>query len=290
MVCTNTFQADSFKYSDEKLEEIISAAIQNAKLAAEQSTGVQEKFIALDVGPLGKLLKPFGEIEFESAVESFAKKIKLGAKHGANLIYIATMNDCLETKAALLAAKVNCDLPVIVSNTFDQNNKLMTGADAKAMIALLEGMGADAIGINCSFGPKQLTKIVDEYIQYASVPIILKPNAGLPEEKNGKTVVNVDEDEFCDCIEQFAKKGVRILGGCCGTKPNYIQQIVNRTKNLKPAPITKKNKSFVSSYTHAVDFSKSPVIIGERINPTGKPKLKDALINQDTAYVLKEAI
>ncbi|MCR5607958.1 MAG: homocysteine S-methyltransferase family protein [Lachnospiraceae bacterium] len=290
IICTNTFGANSLKFDDEELETLIKAAIDNARTAKETSKGTQEKFIALDIGSMGKLLKPFGDFDFDDAVDVYAKTVKIGAKYGADLIYIETMNDSYDTKAALLAAKENCNLPVFVSNAYGEDGKLMTGATPVAMVAMLEGMGADAIGANCSLGPKQLVGVVEEYLEYASVPVLLKPNAGLPRSENGITVYDVYPDEFSDDMLEFVKKGIRIAGGCCGTTPEYIAATVQKTKDVTPVPVTNKNRTLVSSYTHAVEFKKSPILIGERINPTGKKRFKEALRNNDIDYILGEGL
>ena len=177
VVNTNTFGANTLKFSDDELEEIIKAAVFNAKKARDMSTNCSEKFIALDIGPSGRLLKPYGDFDFEDAVETFSKTVRLGARYGVDLIYIETMNDSYETKAALLAAKENSNLPVIVSNAYGEDGKLMTGASPEAMVCMLEGMGADAIGANCSLGPKQLFGVAEKLLKCASVPVILKPIA-----------------------------------------------------------------------------------------------------------------
>lgn len=290
VVCTNTFGANRLKFSKETLEEIVYAAIQNAKRAREQSKRTGEKFIALDIGPSGKLLKPFGDLDFEDAVSVFAETIQLGVKYGADLILIETMNDSYETKAALLAAKENSGLPVLVSNAYGEDGKLMTGATPSAMVALLEGMGADAIGANCSLGPHQLRTVVEELLQKASVPVMLKPNAGLPQAVHGKTVFDVTAEAFSEEIKEIVKKGVRIIGGCCGTTPHYIQTLYEKTKMLSPLTVTEKQITMVSSYTHALEFSKEPVLIGERINPTGKKRFKQALLENDLDYILEEGV
>lgn len=290
IVITNTFGANSFKFSDEELESIISAAINNVRTAAVQSSSPQEKFTALDIGPLGQLLKPLGNLDFEDAVSVFSKTISIGAKYKPDLIFIETMNDCYETKAALLAAKESCDLPVFVSNAYSENGKLMTGATPAAMVAMLEGMGADAIGVNCSLGPKQLSGVIDEYLKYASVPVLVKPNAGLPVIKDGKTVYNVLPDEFSEDVADFIKRGVHIAGGCCGTTPAHINAVVNKTRDITAVPIEPKHNTIISSYTHAVIFDKSPILIGERINPTGKKRLKQALADKDMDYILDQGI
>lgn len=290
VVSTNTFGANILKFSVEELEDIIRTAIENAKIARETSNAKQEKFIALDIGPTGKLLKPYGDLAFEEAVEVFAQTVKIGVKYGVDLVLIETMNDSYETKAALLAVKENCNLPVFVSNAYGEDGKLMTGASPAAMVAMLEGMGADAIGANCSLGPKQLGAVVDELLKYASVPVILKPNAGLPKSENGKPVYDVNENDFAEEMALQLQKGVRIAGGCCGTTPDYIKALTERTKEITPTPITEKEITVVSSYTHAVEFGKSPILIGERINPTGKKRLKQALKDGDIDYILQEAV
>lgn len=290
VVSTNTFGANSLKFSDTELEEIIKSAVNNAKVAMRQTSSKKEKFIALDIGPTGKLLKPLGDLEFEDAVSVFAKTVKLGVKYGVDLIFIETMNDSYETKAALVATKENSTLPVMVSNAYGDDGKLMTGAAPETMIAMLEGMGADAIGANCSLGPKQLQNVVTKFVENASVPIILKPNAGLPKVVDGKTVFDVTADEFSEEIAHYVNSGVRVVGGCCGTTPQYIKLSNNKICNLKPMPISPKNITWVSSYTHTVRFNQEPVLIGERINPTGKKRFKTALIENDIDYILTEGI
>ena len=290
IVCTNTFGANCLKFADDELEQIIKAAVANAKKAREQSVQKGEKFIALDIGPSGKLLKPLGDLDFEDAVNVFSKTVKFGVKYGVDLIIIETMNDSYETKAALLAAKENSNLPVIVSNAYGEDGKLMTGAAPAAMVAMLEGMGADAIGANCSLGPRQLRGVAEELLQKASVPVILKPNAGLPKSINGKTVFDVTVDEFSDEVAALVKKGVRVVGGCCGTTPEYIASLYSKTSELAPVPIADKKITVVSSYTHAIEFGESPILIGERINPTGKKRFKQALLENDIEYILSEGV
>lgn len=290
VVCANTFGANSLKFSETELEEIIAAAIKNVKDAISETGDDGNKFVALDMGSTGKLLKPLGDLSFEDAVSVFAKTVKLGAKYGADIVFIETMNDSYETKAAILAAKENCDLPIFVSNAYGEDGKLMTGATPSAMVAMAEGMGVTAIGANCSLGPKQLTGVIEELLEYASVPVILKPNAGLPEEVDGKTVFKVGADEFSDEMVTLAKKGVRLLGGCCGTTPEYIRETVKKTKDLPVIPTEDKNITFVSSYSHSVVFGDKAVLIGERINPTGKKRFKQALIENDMDYILREGV
>ena len=290
VVSTNTFGANTLKFTDDELENIVCHAIENAKQARTQSIALQEKFIALDIGPSGKLLRPYGDLDFEDAVSLFSKTVKLGVKYGVDLIIIETMNDSYETKAAMLAAKENSSLPVIVTNAYGEDGKLMTGATPEVMALMLEGMGADAIGANCSLGPKQLREVICKLLEYASVPVVLKPNAGLPKILNGETVFDISAEEFASEVRAMTESGVRVIGGCCGTTPKYIEALVQKTKELKPLPIEEKNITAVTSYTHAVTFKNSPILIGERINPTGKKRLKEALINNDINYILNEAI
>ena len=217
VVSTNTFGANLLKFSHEELKNIIKAAVENARRAAEESAGTQKKWVALDIGPSGRMLAPYGDFDFEDAVSLFAETVKLGVLCGVDLILIETMNDSYETKAALLAAKENSNLPVFVSNAYGSDGKLMTGASPAAMVSLLEGMGADAIGVNCSLGPKALSPIVEEYLKYSSLPVLVKPNAGLPKAVDGKTIYDVSAEEFTDEVCDMLKAGVRICGGCCGT-------------------------------------------------------------------------
>ena len=309
VVLTNTFGANPLKFSDEELTAIVEAAVTNAKKAREladaeegksdndrsgdgsgRNRGLTPRFIALDIGPCGRLLKPYGDLDFEDAVEVYAKIVRAGAHLGVDLIFIETMNDSYDTKAALLAAKENSDLPVFVSNAYGSDGKLMTGASPAAMVAMLEGMHADAIGANCSLGPDQLKGVIDEYLAYASVPVLLKPNAGLPKSVDGKTVYDVYPDEFAESIRHLVENGVRITGGCCGTTPDYIKAVREATKDVSPVPVTDKNRSLISSYTKVVEFGGSPILIGERINPTGKKRFKQALRENDIDYILGEGL
>ncbi len=290
VVCTNTFGANCLKFSDEELEAIVRAAIENARAARELSALPEEKFIALDIGPTGKLLKPLGELEFEAAVEVFAKTVRLGVRYGAELILIETMNDSYETKAAVLAAKENSELPVIATNAYGEDGKLMTGADPAAMVALLEGLGVSALGANCSLGPIQLRPVVSELLENASVPVVLKPNAGLPKSVNGITVFDVTPEGFSEEVADAVRRGVRVVGGCCGTTPEYIKKLNEAVRDIPPVPIESKNICVVSSYTHAVKFGTEPVLIGERINPTGKKRLRAALLEGDMDHILTEGV
>lgn len=288
IISTNTFGANPLKFSDEELEMVIDAALDCAKKAVDCAKG-KERFIALDIGPLGKILKPFGDLAFEDAVEAFAKVVRIGAK-GADLVLIETMNDAYETKAAVLAAKENCNLPIFVTNVYDEKEKLMTGADAVSMIALLEGLSVDAIGMNCSLGPKKMNEILGTFSKYSSTPLMLSPNAGLPRNEKGKIVFDVSAEEYAEEMKKSAEIGAWIIGGCCGTTPEYIRCAVEKLSGFTPKEIAYKPHTLVSSYTHCVEFADTPVIIGERINPTGKKKVKEALKEGDYAFIMREGL
>ncbi|MBR3816587.1 MAG: homocysteine S-methyltransferase family protein [Clostridia bacterium] len=289
VISANTFGANCLKFTN--LEQIISSALNNARRAVELFEGDKSDcFIAFDMGPTGKLLEPAGDLPFSKAVDIFAENVRLAEKYGADLIIIETMNDSYETKAAVLAAKENSDLPIFVTNVFDEKGKLMTGADSKAMIAMLEGLGVDAIGMNCSLGPRQMLPRVKEYVEYSSLPVIVNPNAGLPRSENGATVFDINADEYAEIMREIALLGASVLGGCCGTTPEYIKKTVEKTKDLPFVPAVKKDYTFVSSYTHAVEIGNEPILIGERINPTGKKRFKQALRERDIQYILSEGI
>lgn len=293
VVSTNTFGANPLSFPDkEELTAVIRAAVNNVKAARQDAIGSQDKFVALDIGPTGRLLRPFGDFDFEDAVAAFAETVRIGVACGVDLILIETMNDSYETKAALLAAKENAprDMPVFVTNAYGSDGKLMTGATPAAMVALLEGMGADAIGANCSFGPQQLAGVVDELLAAASVPVILKPNAGLPILRDGRTFFDVGPEDFAADVADAVRKGVRVVGGCCGTTPAHIRALADAIADIPPVPVTDKQITCVSSYTHAVVFGHDPILIGERINPTGKKRLKQALREHDVDYILREGI
>lgn len=290
LVMTNTFGVHPQRYSPEDCEKMIRAAVACAEKARTEARAGQEKFIGLDLGPCGKLLRPLGTLAFEEAVRGFALVIRIGAACGVDCVMIETMNDSGETRAALLAAKENCGLPVLVSNAYGSDGKVMTGGSPASITAMLESLGADAVGVNCSLGPDALAPIVEEYLEAASVPVLMKPNAGLPEEKDGKTVYTVTPEEFACQVAKLVPKGLRIMGGCCGTTPEYIRLLREKTEGLVPSPLREKERTVIASRGNALELGKGPVIIGERINPTGKKRLRQALAEGDMAYVLNEAV
>ena len=290
VVSTNTFGANPLHFSPAELEEIVAAAVANARAAQAAAAAEHPTYVALDVGPTGRLLAPLGDLDFEAAVELFAATVRLGVKYGVDLILIETMNDAYETKAAVLAAKENSDLPILVSNAYGEDGKLMTGASPAAMVALLEGLGVDAIGANCSLGPEGLRDVVRELLDTATVPVLLKPNAGLPRVENGRTVYDVSAWEFAEDMCGMVEGGVSVIGGCCGTTPEYIRELVRYTGALPYSPSDVPPRTVVSSYTHAVCFGDDPLLIGERINPTGKKRFKQALLDGDMEYILNEGL
>ena len=290
VINTNTFGANALKYDRETLENIIASAFDCAKKARETSSGSNAKFIAADIGPTGRMLKPFGDLDFEDAYKAFAETVILAEKHGADLIVIETMNDSYETKAALLAAKENSSLPVIVTNAYGSDGKLISGATPEVMVAMLEGMGADYIGANCSLGPEALLDVIKEITACSSVPCVFKPNAGLPEAINGKTVYDLSADEFADAVAEAVKLGARLVGGCCGTTPEYIKALSAKLAGEKPAEITRKTNTVITSYCKAHCFDGKITLIGERINPTGKKRLRTAVEERDIDYIVGIAI
>ena len=279
IITANTFGANRLKYDN--CDELVKAGVALAKKAGKK--------VALDLGPTGKLLKPMGDLDFEECVSIYADVVNAG-KDDADIVLIETMGDTYEIKAAMLAAKENCDLPIFVSMIFDEKGRLLTGADVKTACAVVEGLGADVIGFNCGLGPKQMIPLVEELEKYTSTPIMVNPNAGLPESVNGETVYNVDPDEFSDLMAQIADLGVSYLGGCCGTTPAHIKALIEKTQNIPDVPPSKKNFTFVTSYSQSVELGEKSAVIGERINPTGKKLLKQALRDRDMDYILREGI
>lgn len=288
IICANTFGANALKFP-QNLREIVEAGIRNAQQARREA-GREDTYIALDIGPTGRLLQPMGDLPLEQAVEVFGDVVRIGAAAGADLVLIETMSDSYEAKAAVLAAKENCDLPVLVTTIFDEKGKMLTGGTVDSVIAMLEGLRVDALGVNCGLGPKQMLPIVKRLTEVSSLPIIVNPNAGLPRSENGKTVYDIDADEFAYLMEQIADLGVQALGGCCGTTPAHIRKMIERCKNHYFVPPVPKHRTVVSSFSQAVEIGAKPVIIGERINPTGKSKFKAALRENNIEYILSEGL
>jgi len=280
----NTFGANPLKTP--KYEEYILSAIANAKRAKTNDS----QLVALDIGPTGKLLKPLGDLDYEDAIEAFSKVVRAGVKAECDLIIIETMNDPYELKAAIIAAKENSSLPIFATFVLDERGKTITGCDIPAMVALLEGLGVTALGVNCSLGAKQLKQFIPQIVENASIPVIVSPNAGMPCVHEGKTCYDSTPEDFLAEMQEIADMGVRILGGCCGTTPKHISLITKGLKGKTPRLLTKKNLTVVSSYAGACVFEGKVILIGERINPTGKPKLKAALRENNMDYIIQEAI
>ena len=302
IIKANTFGVNSFKFkgTDYTVDELVAAGIKIAKAAANEAKEeiratkgedkIQPMYTALDIGSLGKLLKPLGEISFDEAYEAFKEVVIAGEKAGADLVLIETVSDTYEIKAAVLAAKENSNLPIVVTMIFDESGKLLTGGDVAAAVAMLEGLGVDAVGFNCGLGPQQMMKLFPELAKCCSIPIVINPNAGLPVVINGNTVFNVKPDEFAKDVKIFVEEGASAVGGCCGTTPEHLAKVVELCSGMDIKPITDKNLTVVSSYNHAITFSRKPLIIGERINPTGKKRFKQALRDHDMEYIYKEAL
>lgn len=289
IISANTFGANPFECQENGVEpeEVIAAGVRLAHQAVEQAGhGV----VALDIGPSGKLLFPMGDLAFEEAVNAFAQMASAGADAGADCVLIETMNDLYEVKAALLGVKEATSLPVFVTTTFDESGKLLTGGDIKAVAAVLEGLGADAIGMNCGLGPKQMLALIKELRSLTSLPLVVNPNAGLPRERNGHTFFDVGPEEFSSCMKEIVLAGAWVIGGCCGTTPEHLRQTVKLCKGLSCQPLPEVSSTIVTSGCKAVEFGREPIIIGERINPTGKSRFKQALRDNDLPYILGEGI
>lgn len=291
IIKTNTFGANGLKFNDASeygLDEIVTAAMENAKKAVSKAG--DKGYIALDIGPTGKLLKPLGDLGFEEAYRLFSDVVAVGAREGADLVLIETMSDSYEVKAAVLAAKENCNLPVFATMIFDSKGKLLTGGTVESTVALLEGLGVDALGINCGLGPVQMKGILADIMKAASVPVIVNPNAGLPRSEGGRTAYDIDADEFAGTMREIVEMGACVVGGCCGTTPEHIRKTIALCKDQPARMPEKKNRTVISSYAQAVEIDKNPVLIGERINPTGKSKFKQALRDHNLEYILREGV
>ena len=292
IILTNTFGANALKFHDDtlSLKAIVQTAVSHVHAAAKEAACGRRIYTALDIGPTGKLLKPMGDLDFETAYKAFKEVMLYGSEAGVDVIHIETMSDTYELKAAVLAAKENTALPVFVTTIFDERGKLLTGADVPSVVALLEGLRVDALGINCGMGPRQMLPVLDALLKYTSLPVIVKPNAGLPKQKDGVTYYDVEPEAFADTMEQIVKKGAAAVGGCCGTTPEHIRAMAERCGRIPVKATKKKELTVVSSYGQAVFLEEGSKIIGERINPTGKKKFKQALKDHDLDYILKEGI
>ncbi|MGN0144845.1 MAG: homocysteine S-methyltransferase family protein, partial [Clostridium sp.] len=289
VITTNTFGANErkLKLCDLQVEEAVDAAVSIAKKARGNNKNV---YIALDIGPIGELLEPMGTLSFDEAYDIFKRQVVQGTKCGADFILFETMTDLYELKAAVLAAKENSNLPILCTMTFEENGRTFTGCLPEAMVLVLEGLGVDALGVNCSLGPKQLKPIVEEICRVSNIPVMVQPNAGLPTlTLNNETRYDVTKEEFAETLCSFIKDGVNIIGGCCGTTPDYIRELAERTKGMKPVQREEKHYAAVCTPSKVVKID-GVRIVGERINPTGKKLFKQALINDDMDYILNTAV
>lgn len=287
VITTNTFGANELKLerTNYSVEEIIDAAVKSAKKAIDS----KDVYAALDIGPIGELLEPMGKLTFDRAYEIFKRQVVQGVKSGADIILIETMTDLYETKAAVLAAKENSKLPVIATMSFEKDHRTFTGCLPGSMALTLEGLGVDALGINCSLGPKEINPIVKELLRWTDLPVLVQANAGIPVMKNGEMYYEVGSSEFADEVFEFVNLGVRLVGGCCGTTPDYIREITKKIKDLRPVQRHRKNFAALCTPTNTVLID-GVKVIGERINPTGKKLLKEALKTKDIEYILKQGV
>ena len=289
LITTNTFGTCALKLTPYGVTpaQVMTAAVANVRAAMDQA-GVTDAYVCADIGPTGKLLRPYGDLDFEDAVALFAEPIRAAAQAGADCILIETMSDLYEMKAAVLAAKENCDLPVLASLIFDESGKLLTGGSPRGAVALLEGLGVDVLGLNCGLGPAQMAPVFRALWEDASVPLLLQPNAGLPRSQNGQAVYDLGPADFAAELAELAPMAT-LLGGCCGTTPDHLRALIEATQAIPLPQVTTKDTLLISSYCQAVALDgRDPVVIGERINPTGKKKLQAALREGDMEYVLGE--
>lgn len=291
VVTTNTFGANELKL--EKLgytvEEVLDNAISVAKEAIKKVDKSKPRYVALDIGPIGEMLEPMGTLSFDRAYEIFKRQAIQGEKSGADLVIIETMMDLYEAKAAVLAVKENTNLPIFCTMTFDEDGRSFTGCTPESMVATIEGLGVDALGVNCSLGPKQLLPIVQKIAKRTTTPVIVQANAGLPNIINGKAYYDVDEKEFYKGVVEFINAGARIIGGCCGTNPGFIREISDNIKNIELHKNEIEYKCVVCSPSKYIEIDK-PTVMGERLNPTGRKSLKEALKNENIDYIIKLAL
>ena len=290
IITTNTFGTNPVKLRGEKYSavELARAAVKNAVQVVKNS-GREDVFVALDIGPTGKLLAPLGDLKFEDAIKSFSETIKAGAEAGADAVIIETMSDTYEIKAAVIAAKESCSLPILCTMTFDEKGKLLTGGDIKVAAALLDNLGVSAIGLNCGLGPDGMLPIVEELKDLTALPIIVSPNAGLPKIKDGKSYFDVTPETYAKSMKKIAGAAA-VIGGCCGTTPAHIKKMIDECQGTEVIKREEPNSLYVSSYIKSVKIDDMPIVIGERINPTGKKLFKQALRDNDIDYILREAI
>lgn len=289
VVLSNTFGANRFKAekAGAPLADIVRAGVRNARAAADSFGG---RYAALDIGPCGRVLKPSGDLEFDEAVEVFAEIVRAGEGEGADFILLETFTDLYELKAAVIAAKENSKLPIFATMSFEENGTTFFGACVESMVATLEALGVSALGVNCSLGPKQLAPIVKRILACAHIPVLVQPNAGLPVIRDGETAYDVTPEQFAEYAREFVAEGVRFIGGCCGTTPEYIRLVRGAIEGLSPKEPDAPRRTVICSPSRVVNFDGGITVIGERLNPTGKKALQAALRAHDTDYLLREAL
>ena len=284
ILCANTFGAnrEKLKRTGKTVEEVIPPSI---ALAREAAAG--RALVALDLGPTGQLLEPTGSLDFETAVDIFAQEVRAAVSAGADLVMIETMTDLQECRAALLAVKENSDLPVLVSMTYEERGRTFLGHSPACAALTLEGMGADAIGVNCSLGPREMPALVEELTRWTTLPVSVKPNAGLPDP--GGAGYDITAEQFAQAMAELAELGVKCYGGCCGTTPEYIARLCQALEGRTIQAIPRRVPAAVCSPVCAVPIDRVRVI-GERINPTGKKAMKEALLRDDVDFMLSQAL
>lgn len=287
IITTNTFGANELKLKNTKfsVEEIIKSGVDLAKKAREN----KECYIALDIGPIGELLEPMGTLSFDKAINIFKRQIKVGVDSGVDIILIETMTDLYEMKAAIIAAKESSDIPIFATMTFEEDGRTFTGCLPESMAITLEGLGVDAVGVNCSLEPSELNNIVKNIINNTNLPVIVQPNAGLPNIIERKAVYDITEKEFSNSVRELVDMGVSIIGGCCGTTPSFIEELSKIAKDKRKVNRREVIKYAVASPYKVVEINEVRVV-GERINPTGKKRFKKAIIDKDMDYILRQAI
>ncbi|WP_180963981.1 homocysteine S-methyltransferase family protein [Haloimpatiens massiliensis] len=286
IITANTFGANEYKLKGTNftVEEIVESGVNIAKKAGNG------KYVALDVGPIGQLLEPMGILCFEEAYNIFKRQIVAGYKAGCNLILIETMTDVYEAKAAVLAAKENTDLPILCTMTFGEDGRTLSGTDPLTMVTILESLGVDALGVNCSFGPKEIKEIIREICKYAHLPIMVQPNAGLPQIQDGKLVYSLGPEEFAINMKDIAQMGASILGGCCGTDERYIEETVKLIKGMKVVKTDGPKITTLCSSSKTIIIDEGAKVASDRINPTGKKDFKEALENEDVDFLLNQVV
>ncbi len=289
-ITTNTFGCNRLKVKKAKYsqEEMLKAAVANADTARKKCGRENDSYIVLDVGPIGTMLKPLGTLSFDEAYDIIAEQIN-AVKDSIDAVLFETMTDVYEVKAGLLAAKENCDLPVFVTMTFEKSGRTMTGTDVETFVNIAEGLGADMVGVNCSLGPAELAPVIESFLQYAHVPVMVQPNAGLPDLVDGETIYRLTPQEFCESLKPYAEGGLAVCGGCCGTTPDFIAEL----KKTMPAVVKPRENPYltkVSSGTKTVTFKGQVVICGERLNPTGKKKMQAALRESRFDELVREGL